>query len=155
MFDGDSTAYAGRHFSLANPLNSPPPIRRPPILVGGGGERKTLRLVAQYADACNLFDPGQPERLQHKLDVLARHCDDVQRDVGDIAITTTGRLGSTADETSATLHRLADCGVDLAIVSSGALTSDAVLDRLPAVVEEAAALGRAAPAILRRPVAAG
>jgi F420-dependent oxidoreductase-like protein len=150
MFDGDTTPYDGRHYTLAEPVNSPPPVRRPPIIVGGGGERKTLRLVAQYADACNLFDTGDPAYLRHKLDVLARHCDDVQRAVDEIVVTTTGRVGSTPHETSAMLRRLADAGVDLAIVTLGALTSDAVLDRLPDVVEEAAPLGRTAPAVLRR-----
>jgi F420-dependent oxidoreductase-like protein len=150
MFDGDSSPYDGKHFRLGEPVNSPPPVRSPPILVGGGGERKTLRLVAQYADACNLFDAREPGHLRHKLDVLARHCDDVGRDFDEIVITTTGRVTDTPPETSDMLHRLADAGVDLAIVTLGALTSDAVLDRLPAVVAEAATLGRPAPAVLRR-----
>ena len=77
MFDGDRTAYDGRHFHLAGPVNSPSPVRRPPIMIGGGGERNTLRLVAKYADACNLFanaDSG-PAAVGRKLDVLRRHCD--------------------------------------------------------------------------------
>ena len=83
MFAGDETAYEGRHYRLGRLLNSPAPLSRPhpPILIGGGGEKKTLRLVAQYADACNLF-PG-PD-LRHKLDVLRRHCDDVGRDYDEI-----------------------------------------------------------------------
>src|SRR3954454_6253539 len=73
MFAGDETPYHGRHYHLDRLLNSPPPLSRPhiPILIGGGGEKKTLRFVAQYADACNLF-PG-PE-LPRKLDVLKQHC---------------------------------------------------------------------------------
>ena len=55
---------------------------RPPVLIGGSGERKTLRLVAQYADACNLFG-GAPDVVAHKLDVLRRHCDDAGRDYDD------------------------------------------------------------------------
>ena len=77
MFDGDRTPYDGRHFRLAGPVNSPAPVRRPPIMVGGGGERKTLRLVARYADACNLFAnaDGGPAAVRQKLDVLRGHCD--------------------------------------------------------------------------------
>ncbi len=69
----------------------PRPLARPhpPILIGGGGERKTLRLVAQYAQACNLF--AGPE-LEHKLDVLRRHCDDVGRDYDEIEKTVMGPL---------------------------------------------------------------
>jgi F420-dependent oxidoreductase-like protein len=81
MFDGDETPFHGKHYRLDRPLNSPLPLSRPPILIGGGGEKKTLRLVAQYADSCNLF-PG-PE-VQHKLDVLKRHCEDVGRDYDEI-----------------------------------------------------------------------
>ncbi len=83
MFHGDETPFEGRHYRLTRPLNSPAPLSRPhpPILVGGGGEKKTLRFVAKYADACNLF-PG-PE-LQHKLDVLKRHCDAEGRDYDEI-----------------------------------------------------------------------
>jgi alkanesulfonate monooxygenase len=68
MFHGDETPFHGRHYHLARTLNSPAPVRRPPILVGGSGERKTLRLVAQYADACNLF--AGPD-LPLKLDAFA------------------------------------------------------------------------------------
>ena len=69
MWSADDGPYAGRHYGLTRTLNSPQPISRPhpPILIGGGGEKKTLRLVAQYAQACNLFD--SPE-LAHKLEVL-------------------------------------------------------------------------------------
>jgi F420-dependent oxidoreductase-like protein len=80
--------FEGRHYQLAETLCSPPPITRPrpPILIGGSGERKTLRLVAQYADACNLFATS-PAEVTHKLDVLRRHCDDVGRDEASIHTT--------------------------------------------------------------------
>jgi F420-dependent oxidoreductase-like protein len=77
--------YEGRHYQLAETLCSPQPLSRPhpPIMIGGSGERKTLRLVAQYADACNLMRASTDE-VAHKFDVLRRHCDDVGRDVDEI-----------------------------------------------------------------------
>jgi len=78
--------YQGTHYQLAETLCRPLPLKRPEILVGGGGERKTLRLVAQYADACNLFATS-PDEVAHKLDVLRAHCDDVGRDHSEIRVT--------------------------------------------------------------------
>ncbi|MEV5832919.1 LLM class F420-dependent oxidoreductase [Nocardia sp. NPDC052112] len=78
--------FDGKYYQLAETLCSPQPINRPKVLIGGSGERKTLRLVAQYGDACNLFGSA-PEDIAHKLDVLRRHCDDVGRDYDDIRIT--------------------------------------------------------------------
>ena len=85
MWSDDDGAFEGRHYRLAETVCVPPPVQRPhpPILVGGGGERKTLRLVAQYADACNLFPEGL-DGIRHKLEVLRRHCDDLGRDYDDI-----------------------------------------------------------------------
>jgi F420-dependent oxidoreductase-like protein len=81
----DNGPFEGKHYRLAETLCSPPPVSRPrpPILIGGGGERKTLRLVAQYADACNLFATS-PDEVSHKLDVLRRHCDEADRSAADI-----------------------------------------------------------------------
>lgn len=83
MWSDNTEPFSGRHYQLSRPLNSPQPVRRPrpPILIGGGGEQKTLRLVAQYADACNLF-PGP--QVAAKLDVLKRHCAEVGRDYDEI-----------------------------------------------------------------------
>jgi len=83
MWRGDEEAYRGKHYSLERPLNSPQSLSRPhpPIMIGGGGEKKTLRLVAQYADACNLF-VGRDET--RKLDVLRQHCEAVGRDYDTI-----------------------------------------------------------------------
>jgi alkanesulfonate monooxygenase len=83
MWSDNDGPYTGKHYQLERTLNSPQPLTRPhpPILIGGGGEKKTLRLVAQYAQACNLF-PG-PE-LEHKLDVLRGHCEAVGRDYDEI-----------------------------------------------------------------------
>jgi F420-dependent oxidoreductase-like protein len=82
MWSGDETPFKGRHYQLERPLNSPQSLSRPHprIIIGGSGERKTLRLVARYADACNLF-PGD---IPHKLAVLRGHCDAVGRDYDEI-----------------------------------------------------------------------
>ena len=83
MWSDNDGPYNGKHYHLERTLNSPQSLQRPhpPILIGGGGEKKTLRLVAQYAQACNLF--GGPE-LEHKLDVLRGHCEAVGRDYDEI-----------------------------------------------------------------------
>ena len=94
MWSDDDGAYEGKHFHLAETVCVPPPVQRPrpPILIGGGGERKTLRLVAQYADACNLFR-SDLDGVQHKLHVLRRHCDDVGRDYDEIEKTIVNGVG--------------------------------------------------------------
>ena len=81
MWSDDDGPFEGRHYRLTETICHPRPVRqpRPRVLIGGSGERKTLRLVARYADACNLF-ANDVDTLGHKLDVLARHCDEVGRD---------------------------------------------------------------------------
>ena len=127
MFADDDSTFSGKHYQLDRPLNHPLPISRPhpPILVGGGGERKTLRLVAQYADACNLFESGIAS-VQHKLDVLQSHCADVGRPYPEIEKTTLGVLSLSADGAAESLSveaavdrfgQLAELGIDEAIVS--------------------------------------
>jgi F420-dependent oxidoreductase-like protein len=132
MWDGDEKPFEGRHYRMARPLNSPGPVQRPhpPILVAGGGEKKTLRLVAQYADACHL--PGYAATvggvdlggdLRHKLDVLREHCAAAGRDYAEIEKTV--GLGLDLGEDAAasrrelleTLHGLAALGFGHAIVS--------------------------------------
>jgi len=113
MWSEDDGPYRGRHYTLERTLNVPQPLRRPPILIGGAGERKTLRLVAKYAQACNLF--ATPE-LPHKLDVLRQHCEREGRDYDDIEKTVmtafpVGPDGEGVDDFLATLRRLADLGV--------------------------------------------
>ena len=115
MWGDDEGPFDGRHYQLARTLNSPQSIRRPhpPILIGGAGEKKTLRLVALYAQACNLF-PG-PD-LPRKLDVLRRHCDDVGRDYDEIEKTVIGPLdpgpgGEKVTDLLASMREMAALGV--------------------------------------------
>ncbi|WP_196240583.1 LLM class F420-dependent oxidoreductase [Nocardioides anomalus] len=97
LFDGDQTPYAGTHYSLVEPVNVPPPVQRKvPIMIGGSGEKKTLRLVAQYADACNIFG-GEPDEVRHKLDVLRGHCDDLGTDYDAIEKTMIAQADPTQD----------------------------------------------------------
>jgi F420-dependent oxidoreductase-like protein len=81
MWSDEDGAYDGKHYQLAETVCVPPPVQQPhpPILIGGSGERKTLRMVAEYADACNLFGES-PDVVRHKLEVLRGHCDDLGRD---------------------------------------------------------------------------
>ena len=130
---GSEAAFEGRHFQASRLLNSPQSISRPriPIMVGGGGERKTLRLVAQYADASNVF--GGPEQCHHKFEVLRAHCDAVGRDYAEIERSTLQdvdlavgdhRGRQTAAELVDRFGELADAGVQHVIVSDNDLTPD-------------------------------
>jgi F420-dependent oxidoreductase-like protein len=117
MFAGDETPFHGKHYQLERPLNSPAPLRRPPIMVGGGGERKTLRMVAQYADACNLF--ATPD-VEHKLEVLRGHCERLGRPYEDILKTVyysfdVGPDGERVEQTIADLRRLHALGFEVAL----------------------------------------
>jgi F420-dependent oxidoreductase-like protein len=119
MWRGDETPYRGEHYQLERPLNSPQALSRPhpPIMIGGSGERKTLRFVARYGQACNLF-PG-PD-LAHKLDVLRAHCDAEGRDYDEIEKTCyfifdVGEKGEKAGEIVDQLGGLAQLGFDAAI----------------------------------------
>ena len=121
MWRDDESPYQGRHYQLERPLNHPAALStpHPPIMIGGGGERKTLRLVARYAQACNLF-PG-PD-LGHKLDVLRAHCDAEGRDYDEIEKTCyfmydVGRDGELANSVVDRLGALAEMGFGAAIGS--------------------------------------
>ena len=89
MWSDDDGPYDGKHYQLAETLCVPQPIRRPPILIGGDGEKKTLRLVAQYADIWNSMATDVDE-LKHKMEVLNRHCETVGRDPAEIRKTCGG-----------------------------------------------------------------
>lgn len=95
---GSRTAFEGQHYQAGHLLNSPQVLSRPhpPILVGGGGERRTLKLVAQYADACNIFGTN-PDQLRHKYEVLRGHCDAVGREYTSIEKTLLTQVSVTAD----------------------------------------------------------
>jgi F420-dependent oxidoreductase-like protein len=114
--------YNGEHFQLAEPINSPQPVSkpRPPIMIGGMGEKKTLRMVAQYADACNLFAQAGEDEMRRKLDVLADHCQTLGRPYEEIERTSLGTAHlapgeMSADEIIDTCQRLADVGIQHAI----------------------------------------
>jgi len=148
MWSDDDGPFAGRHYRLAETLCVPRPLSspHPPILIGGGGERKTLRLVAQYGDACNLFALiGMPE-VARKLDVLKRHCDDVGRDYAEIEKTT---LGITQTEPGvvrpgeilASCQEQADLGVQQTILGLPSLDEIASIEVIGCeVIPEVAAL---------------
>jgi len=123
MWSDDDGPFKSKHYELAETICEPRPVSkpRPPIMIGGAGERKTLRLVAQYADSCNLFELGT-EEVAHKLDVLRRHCDDVGRDYSTITKTMLTRADAFTDTDAFVEHirTYADLGIDTAIfVPSG------------------------------------
>ncbi len=98
MWGEDAPPYHGKHLHLEETLNSPQAITKPhpPILIGGGGEQKTMRLIAQYGDACNLFTTGM-EALRQKYDVLRQRCEEVGRPYDEIEKTTLGAMIVTPD----------------------------------------------------------
>jgi F420-dependent oxidoreductase-like protein len=118
MWSDDDGPFDGQHYQLGRTLNSPQSLSRPhpPILIGGAGERKTLRLVARYADACNIFD--SPE-LGHKLDVLRDHCAAEGRDYAEIEKTAQvrfdlGENGERVQQTIEHLQELSELGIQVA-----------------------------------------
>ena len=118
MWSTNDGRYEGKHYQLTETLCSPPPLSspRPRVLIGGGGERKTLRLVARYADACNIN--GAPEVVAHKVSVLRGHCEDIGRDPGEIEVTSSlGFTGEIADPDEAVRQAevLAPLGVDTVV----------------------------------------
>ncbi|CAN5366099.1 LLM class F420-dependent oxidoreductase [soil metagenome] len=148
MWRGDESPYQGRHYQLERPLNSPPALQRPhpPILIGGTGEKKTLRMVAQYADACNIFEQS-PEFIEAKLAVLAGHCERLGRDHAAIEKTSLGSLALSADGRAGTqsvaeavdrLGRLAAAGIDQALFNMPDVSDESVFDLVAELVAQAA-----------------
>ena len=121
MWAGDEAPFKGRHFQLERPLNSPPALSRPRpgIMIGGSGKQKTMRLVAQYADACNLFP--SPD-LPSVLDALRGHCEAVGRDYASIEKTAifmfdVGDEGANVEQLLGQCHWLASMGIENVIAS--------------------------------------
>lgn len=119
MWSGDESPFDGKHFRLEHPVDSPLPARRPRIMIGGTGKRRTLRLVAQYADACNVFDiPDGGKTVRENLAVLAEHCAAVGRPYEEIEKTIGTRLnvGESAAEFAEHCAGLTELGLDHAVV---------------------------------------
>lgn len=155
MWSGSEEAFIGKYYQLERPLNSPQALQRPhpPILIGGTGERKTLRLVAQYGDACNLFARMGDEELRRKLDVLRAHCEQVGRPYEAIQKTALDSLFLTADGRDGSLSpqqaidqfaHLAELGFDEVICNMPNVSDLEVFDVLADEV---------IPAVSRMPVA--
>jgi F420-dependent oxidoreductase-like protein len=137
MWSDDDGPFNGKYYQLGRTLNSPQPLTRPhpPILIGGAGEKKTLRLVARYADACNIFD--SPE-LPHKLDVLREHCAAEGRDYDSIEKTVQvrfdlGEHGENVGQIIEHLHELSGLGFQ---VAHGGLTGVGSLRPLDLMAEQ-------------------
>ncbi len=158
MWAGDDKPFTGTHYQLARPLNSPLSIQKPhpPILIGGTGEKKTLRLVAQYADACNLFARLGKEELQRKLDILRGHCEAIGRPYEQIEKTTLDTLRLTRDGRNGSMTPavaieyfagLAEMGIDQAIFNmpnvSEAEPFELLATEVVPVVEKIKVAGRA------------
>jgi F420-dependent oxidoreductase-like protein len=118
MWSDEVGPYHGTYYQLEETLNSPQALSRPhpPIMIGGMGEKKTLRLVAQYADACNLFAYPGADVIRQKLDVLQRHCEDVGRDYQEIERTALGTVnlapdGMTVEEVIGLCRELSEAGI--------------------------------------------
>ncbi len=143
MWEGDDARFGGAHHRLERPINSPQASTRPhpPILIGGMGERKTLRLVARDADACNLFDiPDGGATITRKLAVLAEHCSTVGRRYEDIEKTVSTRFeaGESVASFVARCRALSALGIEHAVVITAGPWTDERLATLAAAVPELA-----------------
>lgn len=124
MWSDEKTSFDGKHFKLGNTLQSPMPTTKPhpPIMIGGMGEKKTLKFVAKYADATNLFMRVGTEVLSQKLDVLKRHCEKLGRDFDEIEKTALGTVElvngkQTSDDVVKMLEGMHDIGIQHAILN--------------------------------------
>jgi len=137
MFTHGQSSFAGEHFHIEGAYNNPQPIRGDiPILIGGSGERKTLRFVAKYGDGCNLF--GGVDQVKHLLGVLEQHCSDVGRDPSQITKTAMGRvlIGATHEAAEAKVEAMRAQGVtDEALATMITGDPDTVGERVTALKE--------------------
>lgn len=146
MWAGDTSPFKGEHYQLARPVNSPPSLQRPhpPVLIGGAGERHTLALVAQYADACNLFDiPDGGKTIRHKLQVLARHCEATGRPFDAIEKTVNARLmpSEPIEQFVAHCEELAGYGMQhVVLITDGPWTAE-LIEHLSSAVLPVNAIG--------------
>jgi F420-dependent oxidoreductase-like protein len=130
---GSEAAFDGRQFHATRLMNSPQSISRPrvPIMIGGGGEKKTLRIVAQYADASNVF--GGPEQIHHKFEVIREHCAAIGRDPDEIERSTLQSLNLAKDSPSQIVDRfgeLSDAGAQHVIISVADVADPAMLETI-------------------------
>jgi F420-dependent oxidoreductase-like protein len=132
LWAGDESPFHGRYYTLESPVGSPPPVSRPhpPILIGGTGEKRTLPLVARYADLCNVFDiPDGGQTVRHKLDVLRACCDAVGRPYDQIEKVISTRLApdESADSFATRCASFAELGIQHAsVITTGPWTPDRV-----------------------------
>jgi F420-dependent oxidoreductase-like protein len=145
MWSDDNGPFEGAHYQLAETLCSPKPVSRPRprVLIGGGGERKTLRLVAMYADACNFI--GDASTVAHKVDVLRRHCETAGRDPSEIEVTALADVAEDAgaDAIVREAEALSAVGADTVVVrSTGADPARWLEETWGPVVSRLAGIGR-------------
>ena len=121
MWSDSEEPYQGQYYQLGRTLNSPQNLQRPYLMIGGGGEKRTLRLVAEFADACNIGAGAQPA---HKLDVLRGHCDSVGRDYDDIEKTTIFDMNptTTKDDLVRTALEMRELGFTAAYIYAHGIT---------------------------------
>ncbi|WP_326568023.1 LLM class F420-dependent oxidoreductase [Amycolatopsis rhabdoformis] len=133
MWGEGDPAFSSKHFEAERLLNSPQALTRPhpPIMIGGGGEKKTLRFVAKYGDACNIFNAPD---VEHKLEVLKQHCENEGRDYNEITKTVyhvldIGEKGEKTGELVTELERLHGLGFDAAIGACPAVPDVSVIEK--------------------------
>lgn len=140
MWSGDDSAFNGKYYQLERPVNSPNSVQRPhpPILIGGTGERRTLPLVAKYADACNVFDiPDGGVTVRHQLEVLAGACAEIGRDFAEIEKTIGTALapGESAESFVERCKAIAELGIDhVVVITRGVPWAEATIGTLTAAV---------------------
>jgi F420-dependent oxidoreductase-like protein len=144
MWDGDETPFRGEYLDLEHPVGSPRPITTPPVLIGGTGEQRTLRLVAEFGDACNLFDvPDGGAAIRRQLGVLDRHCVDVGRSPDEIERTVTTALKEVenSEELTERCRALGELGVQhVVVIARGRPLTDTDLNCVAGAADQLAGL---------------